>query len=104
MAAGRCLARYEIHTPSCLFSSHFSRTPITDTESQSRHNSPTVQHSKTRPVSRDGPIIRRKNNFRRFFDNMKTSTRQNGGSSIVGLRQFSVSESFLSLPPRPKIF
>src|ERR1700693_861799 len=45
------------------FSSHFSCTVITDTEPQSCNNSPTVQHRKTAPVSRDGLKIRRKTIF-----------------------------------------
>src|ERR1035441_3412318 len=38
-----------------LFSSHFSCTPITDTQPPSRHNSPTVQHRKLRPSPETGP-------------------------------------------------
>src|SRR6202521_16476 len=37
------------------FSSHFSSTALTDTESQSRNNSPTVQHRKLRPSPETDP-------------------------------------------------
>src|ERR1022692_3578151 len=59
-----------------LFSSHFSCTAITDTQSQSRNNSPAVQASKTASVSRDGPKIRPKIIFGGFFDNLKTEDKQ----------------------------
>jgi hypothetical protein len=36
-------------------SSHFSRTAITDTKSQSRNNSPTVQHQELRPSPETDP-------------------------------------------------
>jgi len=55
------------------FSSHISCTLITDTQSQSRNNSPTLQHRKIASVSRDRPIIPRKS-FRRLFDKRTTST------------------------------
>ena len=42
------------------FSSQTSVTAIADTPSRSRNNSATVAESRTAPVSRDGPIIRRK--------------------------------------------
>ena len=48
----------EPHDPP--FSSHFSRTALTDTQSQSCNNSPDSATSRTAPVSRDGPNIRRK--------------------------------------------
>ena len=43
----------EPHDPP--FSSHFSCTAITDTKSQSRINSPTVQHRKLRPSPETDP-------------------------------------------------
>ena len=45
------------------FSSQTSVTAIADTPSRSRNNSATVAESRNAPVSRDGPIIRRKTIF-----------------------------------------
>src|SRR5258708_32933885 len=53
------------------FSSLFSRTAITDTQSQSRNNSPTVQHRKLRPSPETDPSSAAKH-LRRLFDKRTT--------------------------------
>src|SRR4029077_14654936 len=55
------------------FSSHISCTLITDTQSQSRNNSPTVQHRKLRPSPETDPKSAA-SHLRRLFDNRTTST------------------------------
>src|SRR6266849_1917299 len=50
------------------FSSHISCTLITDTQSQSRNNSPTVQHRKLRPSPETDPLSAAKH-LRRLFEN-----------------------------------
>src|SRR5260370_40261637 len=52
--------RYKLRTllspaHASAFSSHFSCTALTDTKSQSRNNSPTVQHRKLRPFPETDP-------------------------------------------------
>ena len=55
------------------FSSHISCTLITDTQPQSRNNSPTVQHRKLCPSPETAPLSAA-NHLRRLFDNRTTST------------------------------
>src|SRR5260370_28729258 len=61
----------EPHDPP--FSSHFSRTAITDTQSESRNNSPTVQHRKRCPSPETDPSSTAKH-LRRLFDKRTRST------------------------------
>jgi len=51
----------ELHDP--FFSSHFSRTVITDLSRNRREDSPTVQHPEVRPSPETVPIISRKTIF-----------------------------------------
>jgi hypothetical protein len=57
------------------FSSHFSCTALTDTQSQLCKNSPAVQHQELRPSPERRTQNPPQNHFGRLFDNMKTSSK-----------------------------
>ena len=73
-----------------LFSSHFSRTAITDTESQSRNNSPTVQHRKRCPSPETDPSSTAKH-LRRLFDKRTTKQQKRPPCTPKSARQTAAS-------------